>query len=281
MAEIGGRSDVEISVPLLRHMVINNIRAHKQKFGPQYGDVVLACDSRKYWRKEVFPYYKANRKKTREASGFDWPAIFDAISVIKEEIKANFPYRVVEVEGAEADDVIAALARWSAENDLMEGTLLPKAKESIIISGDHDFIQLQMYDHIRQYSPVQKKFVKPEVAPDVYVLEHIIRGDKGDGIPNVLSDDDSIINEEKRQAKIMTKKLEEWIEIPSSMPTDEKFQRNFQRNKILVDFSCIPKPLIQDIINTYREQGGKDKTKLLNYFIENKMKNMIENLGDF
>lgn len=281
MAEIGGRSDIEISVPLLRHMVINNIRGHKQKFGSEFGEVVIACDSRKYWRKDIFPLYKANRKKTREASGFDWPAIFDAISVIKEEIKANFPYRVIEVEGAEADDIIASLARWSAEYDLIEGRLLPKAKEFLIVSGDHDFIQLQKFDHVRQYSPIQKKFVKPEVAPDVYVLEHIIRGDKGDGIPNVLSDDDSIVNEEKRQAKIMTKKLQEWIEIPSSMPDDDTFKRNYQRNRILVDFDCIPKELSQEIINTYKGQSGKDKSKLLNYFIENKMKNMIELIGDF
>ena len=280
MAEIAGRTDIEVSVPLLRHMVINNIRSHKQKFGAEYGEVVIACDSRKYWRKEYFPHYKANRKKARESSGFDWPTIFNAMSTIKDEINANFPYRVVEVEGAEADDVIAALARWSAEYDLMEGTVLPKAKDFLIISGDHDFIQLQQFDHVKQFSPVQKKFVKPEVAPDVYVIEHTLRGDKGDGIPNVLSPDDCIVTGE-RQKPLSSKKVAEWTEIPSSMPQDEQFQRNYQRNRVLVDFNCIPKDLVEEIINTYKAQGNKDKSKLLNYFIENKMKNMIELVGEF
>lgn len=280
MAEIGGRRDIEISVPLLRHMVINTIRSHKQKFGEQYGEVVIACDSRKYWRKDYFPLYKANRKKTREESGLDWTAIFDAISTIKEEIKQAFPYRVLEVEGAEADDIIATLAEYTAQNELEYVGLFPKAKPYLIISGDHDFIQLQTHDHVKQFSPIQKKFVKAEISPDLYVLEHTIKGDKGDGIPNVLSPDDCIVKGE-RQAKIMSKKLQEWLEIPSSMPSDETFQRNFKRNQVLVDFAFIPKELKEEIINTYKEQGGKDKSKLLNYFIENKMKNMIELIGDF
>lgn len=280
MAELGGRTDIEISLPLLRHMVINNIRSHKQKFGDEYGEVVIACDSRKYWRKEYFPLYKANRKKAREQSGFDWSMIFNAISTIKDELKEVFPYRVIEIEGAEADDVIASLAKWSAEYDLVEGTLLPKAKPFLIVSGDHDFIQLQTLDHVTQYSPVQKKYVKAEVSPDIYVLEHIIKGDKGDGIPNVLSSDDCIVNGE-RQKPVSSKKLKEWTEIPSSMPSDDTFKRNYQRNQILVDFNCIPKDIREAVINSYKEQGNRDKSKLLNYFIEHKMKNMIELVGEF
>lgn len=280
MAEVGGRTDIEVSVPLLRHMVLNALRAYKQKFGADYGDMVIACDSRTYWRKEYFPHYKANRKKAREASGYDWSAIFNAISTIKDELKVVSPYRVVDVAGAEADDVIATLTAWSADNDLYQFGLLPRAKPLLIISGDHDFIQLQKFDHVKQYSPVYKKFIKPEVSPDTYAMEHIIRGDKGDGIPNVLSSDDCIVAGE-RQKPISAKKLSEWVEIPSSMPTDETFQRNYQRNRVLIDFDYIPKDVRQRVINSYNEQGGRDKSKLLSYFIENKMKNMIELIGDF
>ena len=152
MAEIGNRADVELDVNLLRHMVINTIRSHKVKF-KEFGEVVIACDSRKYWRKEVFPYYKANRKKAREDSGFNWPLIFDSINLIKEELKAVFPYKVIEIEGAEADDVIATLVYWSLENDLKEGTLVPEPMPLLIISGDHDFNQLQKYKHVKQFSP--------------------------------------------------------------------------------------------------------------------------------
>lgn len=281
MAEIGSRKDIEIEVDLLRHMVVNSIRSHKLKFGREYGEVVIACDSKKrYWRKEVFPYYKANRKKAREESGFDWPLIFDTINLIKKELKENFPYKVIEVDGAEADDIIASLVEWSAENDYREGTLVPEPAPLLIISGDHDFIQLQRFNHVRQYSPTQKKFITPERSPKDYIIEHIIKGDKGDGVPNVLSSDDVIINGE-RQKKIMSSKLEQWISDPSTMPTDVIFQRNYSRNKTLVDFSCIPVNIKREIINTFESTPFGDKSKLLNYFIANKMKIMLEHIGEF
>lgn len=280
MAEIGGRKDVEIEVGLLRHMVVNTIRSHKLKFEREYGEIVIACDNKKYWRKQHFPYYKANRKKAREESGFDWPLIFDTINLIKEELNKFFPYRVVEIDGAEADDIIATLAKWSLTNDLKEGSLFEEPHPFLIISGDHDFIQLQKYGHVKQYSPIHKKFVKPEGTPEAYILEHIIKGDKGDGIPNVLSGDDVFIKGE-RQRPISSKKLEEWIKDPSSMPTDVIFQRNFDRNKTLVDFTHIPESIETNIINTFINTPKKDKSQLLNYFIENKMKQMMEHIGEF
>lgn len=275
MAEIGNRKDITIDVDLLRHMVINTIRSHKVKFGNEYGKIVIACDSKKYWRKQHFPYYKANRKKAREESGLDWSAIFDAINLIKEEIRQFFPYRVIEIEGAEADDVIATLVEWSAV-----GSLFVEPNPVLIISGDHDFIQLQKYKHVKQFSPVHKKFIKPETTTDRYVLEHIIKGDRGDGVPNVLSSDDSIISGE-RQKKIMTAKLEQWVNDPSTMPTDSQFQRNFYRNKLMVDFDSIPVDIKKQIINNFEDIPSGDKSKLLDYFIGHRMKMMIELLSDF
>lgn len=280
MAEIGSRTDVELDVNLLRHMVINTIRSHKVKFGREYGEIVIACDSKKYWRKQVFPYYKANRKKAREDSGFNWPVIFDAINLIKEELRDNFPYKVIEVEGAEADDVIASIVYWSLDNDLNEGGLFPTPNPLLIISGDHDFNQLQRYEHVKQYSPVQKKFVKPDTTPERAVLEHIIKGDKGDGVPNVLTADDAIVNGE-RQRPVSSKKLEEWVNDPSTMPKDELFVRNYQRNRLLVDLSYIPSDIQEKIINTFTNYPVKDKSNILNYFIANRMKMMMEHLGEF
>lgn len=280
MAEIGSRKDIEIEVNLLRHMVVNTIRSHKLKFGRDFGDVVIACDSKRYWRKQVFPYYKANRKKAREDSGFDWSLIFDTINLLKEEIKTFFPYRVVEVEGAEADDIIATLAEWSKENDQKEGSIFPEPNPFLIISGDHDFLQLQKFNHVKQYSPIHKKFLKPEKAPKDYVIEHIIKGDKGDGVPNVLTKDDAIINGE-RQRPISSKKLDQWIANPETMPTDVVFQKNFDRNRTLVDFNSIPKEIKIQIINTFTTTPPGDRSKLLNYFITNKMKMMMEYLNEF
>lgn len=280
MAEIGSRNDVPIEVDLLRHMVINTIRSHKVKFQREYGEVVIACDSKKYWRKEVFPYYKSNRKKAREDSGFDWPLIFDTINTIKKELITFFPYKVIEVQGAEADDVIATLCKWSQTNELQQQGLFSTPQPVLIISGDHDFIQLQKYENVKQFSPKHKKFVKADTTPQEYVIEHILKGDKGDGVPNVLTADDAIVIGE-RQKPVSSKKITQWIADPSSMPQDTFFKRNYDRNKTLVDLDCIPVNIVTEIINTYTSTPQKDKSQILNYFITNRMKMMMEHIEEF
>lgn len=267
MAELGGRNDVEIEVNLLRHMVINTIRSHYTRFKEDYGELIIACDSKKYWRKEFFPYYKANRKKSREESGYDWNAIFDTINTIKAELKAFFPYKVLEVEGAEADDIIATLCKLSKE-------------PVMIVSGDHDFAQLQRYPYVRQWSPIHKKFVKNDKTPKEIVLEHIIKGDKGDGVPNVLTADDAIVNG-VRQRPIQAKKMAEWINDPTTMPTDSAFIQNFERNQTLVDLTRIPERIENSIVDQFQNYQTNDKQSILNYFIEFKMKNLIEHIEDF
>lgn len=279
MAEVGGRNDIEIQIPLLRHMILNSIRGYKQKFGRDYGELVIACDNRTYWRKQYFPLYKAGRKKARENSGFDWKLIFEALSMIKEEINQFFPYKVIDVEGAEADDVIATLAEWSQTNET-QNILFDEPKPFLIISGDHDFIQLHKYENVKQYSPIQKKFVRPDVSPERYIFEHIIRGDKGDGIPNVLSADDSIVNG-SRQKPISTKKIETWYKEPEEMPQDAEFKKNYDRNKNLINFNYIPSEIKASIVDKYTKQPSKDKSKLLDFFVEHKMKNMLEIIEEF
>lgn len=270
MAELGGRKDVELEINLLRHMVINTIRSHYVKFKEEYGQLVIACDNKKYWRKEIFPYYKANRKKVRDESGYDWNSIFDAINLIKTELKENFPYKVIEVEGAEADDIIATLSKHCFENN--EGVM--------IVSGDHDFIQLQKYPNVKQYSPIHKKFVKADKPINHIIMEHIIKGDKGDGVPNVLTDDDAIVNGE-RQRPVQSKKLAQWIEDPTTMPQDSNFVKNFDRNQTLVDLSRIPESIEKSILEAYHIHYIEDKSKILNYFIQHKMKNLIELIEEF
>lgn len=279
MAEVGGRNDVEIQVPLLRHMILNSIRGYKQKFGKEYGEIVIACDNQSYWRREYFQYYKAGRKKAREESGFDWKTIFEALNLIRTEIDVFFPYKVINVEGAEADDIIAVLAEWSQTNDTVS-SLFDDPKPFLILSGDHDFIQLQKYSNVKQYSPIHKKFVKSDISPEKYIFEHIIRGDKGDGVPNVLSADDSIVNN-VRQKPIRQDKIDTWYKDFDSMPADADFKKNYERNKKLVSFDSIPDKIKTQIINSFVTTPKKDKSKLLNFFVEHKMKNMLELIEEF
>jgi len=285
MGELAGRTDVEIRKDLIRHMIINAIRSYKVKFGAEFGDIVIACDNRHYWRKDKFPYYKASRKKARADSGFDWKLIFDTLSEIRAELHAFFPYAVIDVDGAEADDVIAILAEWTQVNDLrqdgMFGDQVPQPV--LVLSGDHDFIQLQKYKNVQQYSPIHKKWVKPDSSINSYLMEHIIKGDKGDGIPNILSPDDTFVAE-ARQRPVSSKKLAEWEKIaPDDFHNhvDVETARNFNRNRYLIDFTCIPDAVRKNILDTWEGRVKKDRSQLLNYFMEHKMKNMIEHLGEF
>jgi hypothetical protein len=265
MAQIANQKG-KLDEHLIRHMVLNIIRTHVKNFKAEYGEVVLCCDNRKYWRKEYFPFYKANRKKNRDKSDLDWHLIFDMLAKFKQELKDNFPYKVLDVEGAEADDII--------------GTLVPRqsAHEKILIlSSDGDFLQLQNYPNVKQYNPSQKKFVKSE-DPILDLKEKIIRGDKGDGIPNMFSPSDCFVRD-LRQKPITQKVIEKYL-TESVNDWNETDKANYLRNATLIDLSFIPVEIKEKIINTY-EETKPAKGKLLNYFIEHKLKNLMEVIEEF
>lgn len=264
MMQLGNHTNIPLEEGLFRHMVINSLRSYKQKFQSEYGEIVIACDDRNYWRKQVFPYYKANRKKNRDASEINWAQVFDIFNKIKGEIKDNFPYRVIQVESAEADDIIATLV---AENN--NETIL-------ILSADKDFVQLQKYATVKQYDPTRKKWIK-EDNPQQYLYEHILKGDQGDGIPNILSDDDTFVTD-KRQKPMTQKKMDLF---KSQGISQEMLKRNFARNEMLVDLTKIPENIRNGVINKYNEENGKDRSKLFNYFISHNLKLLMDSVGDF
>ena len=265
MAQIANQKG-KLDEHLIRHMVLNIIRGHVKNFKAEYGEVVLCCDNRKYWRKEYFPFYKANRKKTRDKSNLDWHLIFDMLAKFKQELKDNFPYKVIDVEGAEADDII--------------GTLTPrhsKHKKILILSSDGEFLQLKNYPNVKQYNPSQKKYVISE-NPVMDLKEKIIRGDKGDGIPNVFSPSDCFVRDLRQ--KPITKGVLDKLMQESYLDQEETIKGNFVRNATLIDLSFIPEDIKTKIINTYDETKPV-KGKLLNYFIEHKLKNLMEVIEEF
>jgi 5'-3' exonuclease len=264
MMQLGNHTNIPLEEGLFRHMVINSLRSYKQKFQHEYGEIVIACDDRNYWRKQVFPYYKANRKKNRDASEINWNQVFDIFNTIKAEIKEYFPYRVIQVESAEADDIIATLV---TEN---------KDKTILILSADKDFVQLQKYATVRQYDPIRKKWIK-EDNPQQYLYEHILKGDQGDGIPNILSDDDTFVTD-KRQKPMTQKKMDLF---KSQGISQDMLKRNFARNELLVDLTKIPDNIRNGVINKYNEENGKDRSKLFNYFISHNLKLLMDSVGDF
>jgi hypothetical protein len=284
MAEIGYRSskDIEVNLPLLRHMILNVIRSYKNRFSAEFGnEIVIACDNRHYWRRKVFPFYKAHRKKVREESDLDWGAIFDALTIIREELEQYFPYPVIDVEGAEADDVIGTLAEYSqtaGEPDGLFGD--PTSVPFLVLSGDHDFNQLQKWSNVKQYAPAQKKWIKIKETAEKVLMEHIITGDKGDGVPNMLSADDCFV-EGKRQKPIRKNLLAEWKSKPPEEWVTADMAHGYNRNRMLVDLTQTPQEIKNNIISSYESQQGGDRSQLLNYFIKNKMKNLLEVVTDF
>lgn len=270
MVQVGQHTDA-IQPDLVRHMVINTIRSLKTKFGSEYGELVIACDDRKYWRRDVFPPYKGNRKADREKSSIDWPVLFDTLNQIKQELKDNFPYRVIQVEGAEADDVIGSLC-------MKFGTDLNNNDRILILSGDKDFVQLQVYGNVTQHDPVRKKDIT-STDPQKFKQHLILSGDRGDGIPNVLSPDNSII-EGLRQKPLRETKIEDILKADfNTLP--EEIKRNWSRNELLIDLQKIPQALQDKIITEYELQVDKPRDKMFNYFIKHKMKLLMESIGDF
>lgn len=274
MTEIGkGGSNGEFSEDLFRHIILNTIRNIKTKFHTEYGQLVIACDGSNYWRKESFPYYKASRKETREKSNLDWKALFDSISKIREEIKDNFSYTVIRVDGAEADDVIASIC---AEH----GTMFAHANEKImILSGDKDFAQLQKYANVEQYDPIRKNKIKVD-NPSEFLIDHIIRGDRGDGIPNILSDSDTFVSG-KRQTVMTKKRYQEIYDQMNDLSfTNDSTLENYYRNKKLIDLDERPKSIDIAVKKQYDEQLNK-RSNVMNYFMQHKLRNLMEDIGDF
>ena len=230
MSQISSNPTAELSEDLIRHMVLTSILSYKRKFSDKYGKMVFCTDDKKYWRKEFFPYYKANRKKMRDASKHDWNLIFNTLNKIRDEIADRFPYTVIRVEGAEADDVIATMCKYSQTNMLTQQGFDEIKEPILILSGDKDFLQLQKYPNVHQYSPILKKFLV-EKEPQKYLLEHILTGDSGDGIPNFLSNDAVFVTDGQRQKPIRKEKLAEWVSAENpELLFDETMLRNFKRN---------------------------------------------------
>jgi len=271
------RGGEEVDESLVRHLVLNNLKYYRGRFNEKYGELVICCDSKHYWRRDYFPNYKANRKKDRANSGYDWDFIFTTLNGVRDEIKEHFPYKVLEVYGAEADDIIATLVKHE-QGDL----------DTIIISSDKDFIQLHGF-HVKQYSPVSKKFVNG-TPPQEYLREHIIKGDRSDGVPNVLSPDDTF-TESKRQKPIrktmlitLTEAMERWEPkdlFQLAKCNRDTWVRNWQINETLIDLNKIPNDIRDEILTEFKNAPTGDRSKLFNYFVEKKLNNLIQSIGDF
>ena len=271
----------DISESLVRHIVLNTLRSYSKKYGNEYGKLIVCVDGKNTWRKSIFPPYKASRKKSRKESPVDWNELFSIMNTIQIELSSFLPYPVIQLERAEADDVIGVLVNKSAKDD----------KKTLIISSDKDFGQLQKYENITQYSPLKDSFIKID-NPQEFLFEHIIKGDSGDGVPNIFSNDDVFVVEGARQTPATKKKIEAWMTYLYSNRKDDKkiindeTERNFARNQMLIDLSQTPDDIAQNILLILEEETKRIEETfsgetMIQYMMKNKLKSLIECIDEF
>ena len=263
------KEETEVDIKKLRYMILNSLRMYRKKYANEFGELVICCDGSLSWRKEIFPNYKAGRKTGREGSPLDWTQIFGCFDQLKKELKENFPYRLIQVDSAEADDII--------------GTLVIERRGStskvMIISSDKDFIQLQRYPNVYQWSPRTKKFIK-EPEPEKQLRALIVKGDRTDGIPNILSGDTCLV-EGLRQKPLSKRKILDWLNITPEKAFEGEILRNFKRNETLIDLGCIPDKIEINIRTRYESDQFLGRDRMLNYFIKHRLKDMTESIQEF
>jgi 5'-3' exonuclease len=264
-----GEAADNINISLTRHALLRSILYYRRKFN-EYGELVICCDSKNNWRKQYFEHYKAKRKKDQKESFIDWDKVYEFIEITKKEISEAFPYRLIEIPNMEGDDVIASIviAKYRKE-------------KCMIVSSDEDFIQLQKFENVEQYSPTTKDFLTTENL-DYFIFEHIVRGDVADGIPNILSDLDTFVDETKRQKQLRKTKVDLWYD---SRDIDDSLNERFELNKKLVDLTMIPVELQEKAVekfNSYNlEELNSRRKQLYGYLTKNKLFNILEDVGVF
>ena len=264
MPQIG---DVEGNEDLIRHIILNIIRKFNIQFRDEFGEMVICMDGSKNWRREKYPFYKANRRKNRKNDKHDWKMIYEQINKVRDEVKTSVPFRVVHVDRCEADDCIGTIVENADTNQPI-----------LILSPDKDFVQLQRYPNVKQFSNIQKKWVEPEVQAVIDLETKILKGDAGDGVPNVLSDDQTFVNED-RQTPLTKKKIESLFQDPEALGTT--VARRIIRNRELIDLSRTPQDIKDEIMEQFNQPSKGSVMKLMTMFTRHRMKLMAESLGDF
>jgi 5'-3' exonuclease len=252
-------------------MFLNSVRMNRKKFHNDYGEIIICADGKNTWRREAYPYYKANRKKTRDKSDLDWNNVFNIMNVIRDEMREFFPYKVIHIDHCEADDIIGTIIH-------NEGTTMNTGAEKyLVLSADKDFIQLQTYANVDQYDPIRKRWLSDN-NPTQFLEEHIIKGDSGDGVPNILSPDNCLAVGE-RQKPMTQKRMALYKGTSENM--DEETIARYNRNKKMIDLNEVPQNYKDMIMAEYNKEETVGRSQLFSFFITKKLKNLVSDIQDF
>jgi 5'-3' exonuclease len=268
---VGNHTNIDIDENVIRHMFLNSVRMNRKKFHNDYGEIIICADGKNTWRREAYPYYKANRKKTRDKSDLDWNNVFNIMNVIRDEMREFFPYKVIHIDHCEADDIIGTIIH-------NEGTTMNTGAEKyLVLSADKDFIQLQTYANVDQYDPIRKRWLSDN-NPTQFLEEHIIKGDSGDGVPNILSPDNCLAVGE-RQKPMTQKRMALYKGTSENM--DEETIARYNRNKKMIDLNEVPQNYKDMIMAEYNKEETVGRSQLFSFFITKKLKNLVSDIQDF
>lgn len=268
---VGNHTNIDIDENVIRHMFLNSVRMNRKKFNQEYGEIIICADGKNTWRRDAYPYYKANRKKTRDKSDLDWNKVFNIMNVIRDEMREFFPYKVIHIDHCEADDIIGTIIH-------NEGTEMNTGAEKyLVLSADKDFIQLQTYANVDQYDPIRKRWLTDN-NPTQFLEEHIIKGDSGDGVPNILSPDNCLAVGE-RQKPMTQKRMALYRGTNENM--DEETIARYNRNKKMIDLNEVPQKYKDMIMAEYTREETVGRSQLFNFFITKKLKNLVSDIQDF
>lgn len=264
-----------LSLSMVRHCTLSQILYYKKKYKGYLTKTnkapILCVDSRHYWRKDMFKFYKQNRKKARKKSKMDWELFFEYFNIVKEELQIYVPYPYIHIAKCEGDDVMYILAMKSQE-------------PVMIVSADKDMAQCQLHGKdIKQYSPKTKKLITLK-SLDYNIIEHILRGDSSDGIPNIKSDADVFLCDDKRQKQISTVMVNDATKLDrTELICENKNQLEaFKRNQTLIDMSYIPEQYKKAILDEWKNvQENPPKNRLRKYFIEKRMRLLFNKIKEF
>lgn len=268
---------------IIRHVTLKSIITYNRDYKKRFGELILCCDSSPSWRREVFPYYKAHRAKNREESPIDWDTVRKFIDELKHDIETVFHYPIVAAPNAEGDDCIGAICKYlqteqshdTSDNPL--DALSGETPDILIVSSDHDFKQCHKYKKVKQWSPMQKKWVKVD-EPD-FLVDKIIGGDKGDGIPSVLMPDDFLVNGTGRATPVTASVRAKYKQY-DTLTEDEK--KRYDRNRLLIDFDAMPDRIYDGVVKSYNQERRKrNRSDIFNYLVKHRCRELIDRLEDF
>lgn len=272
------------SKDLLKHMILNSIRSHQHKNRSKYGQLVICADGQQNWRRDVFPEYKAARRKGKNESPVDWSFVYEVLGETLNDFRDNFPYPILHHPKAEGDDCIAIATAYAKKHMVKSVGLFEESEPILIIASDKDYLQLQKLGGVDQYSPMKKGMLKSS-DPTRDLMEKILCGDAGDGVPNILSDDDTFIVEGKRQKPFKKSRIEEFLKAsdPEKACQSQTELRNFQRNRQVISFDYIPEYISVDVIEQLKPQLNKkpNRMAIMNYLVTNRMKELLKVVDQF